>query len=167
MGGAVEELTSYFGPGFKPSFQYTRDGRSGEEPVGTFGPGFTGRRLIDGLLEPTWKWAQAGERITGQSWAGQKVPYPQEATLSFFERQPAVIKGVTIVLPDPATLAPKDIEIWTSMELADDRFTRAAARRSRRSPANRPSRSSRWRRSSSSSGSCPDRSRTWRSRRSA
>jgi hypothetical protein len=127
MGGAVEELTSYFGPGFKPSFNYTRDGRPGEEPVGTFGSGFTGRRLIDGLLEPAWKWTQDGERITGASWEGQKVPYPQEATLSFFERQPAVIKGVTIVLPDPATRAPKDIEIWTSMELADNRFTRAAA----------------------------------------
>ena len=127
MGGAVEELTSYFGPGFTPVFEYTRDGKAGAEPVGTFGPGFTGRRLIDGLLEPTWKWAQDGERITGASWMGQKVPYPQVATLSFFERQPALIKGVTIVLPDPATLAPHDIEIWTSMELADDRFTRAAA----------------------------------------
>ncbi len=31
MGGAVEELT------------------------GNYGPGFTGRRLIDGLLDPTWK----------------------------------------------------------------------------------------------------------------
>ncbi len=127
MGGAVEELPSYFGPGFTPVFAYTREGRPGEERVGSFGPGFTGRRLIDGLTEPTWKWAQAGERIVGQSWAGQKVPYPQEAILSFFERQPAVIKGVTIVLPDPATLAPKDIEIWTSMELADGRFTRVAA----------------------------------------
>lgn len=127
MGGAVEEVTSYFGPGFKPILSYSRDGRAAEEPVGNFGPGFTGRRLNDGLLEPTWKWAQEGERITGQSWAGQKVPYPQEATLSFFERQPAVIKSVTIVLPDPATLAPKDVEIWTSMDLADSRFTRAAA----------------------------------------
>jgi hypothetical protein len=127
MGGAVEELTSYFGPGFKPFFRYTRDGRPGEEPVSTFGPGFTGRRLIDGLLEPTWTWVQPGEQITGQSWGGQKVPYPQEVTLSFFERQPAVIKAVTIVLADPATRAPKDVEIWTSMELADGRFTRAAA----------------------------------------
>ena len=127
MGGAVEELTSYFGPGFKPFFKYTPDGKPGSEPVSTFGPGFTGRRLIDGLLEPTWKWAYGEAPITGNSWAGQQVPYPQEATISFFERLPAVIKGVTIVLPDPATLAPKDIEIWTSMELADGRFTRVAA----------------------------------------
>ena len=126
MGGAVEEVTSYFGPGFKPYFKYTPEGSSGEEPVSTFGPGFTGRRLIDGLLEPTWKWVYAETPITG-SWVGQQVPYPQEATISFFERHSAVIKGVTIVLPDPATLAPKDIEIWTSMELADGRFTRAAA----------------------------------------
>jgi hypothetical protein len=127
MGGAVEELTSYFGPGFKPYYSYTQEGRPGEEPVSTFGPGFTGRRLIDGLLEPTWKWAYAEAPITGQSFAGQKVPYPQEATLSFFERQPAMIKSVTIVLPDPATSAPKEVEIWTSMELADGRFTRVAA----------------------------------------
>jgi len=127
LGGAVEEVTSYFGPGFTPYFKYTPDGHAGEEPVTTFGPGFTGRRLVDGLLEPTWKWAYADSTITGHSWVGQKVTYPQEATLSFFERQPAVIKSVTIVLPDPATNAPKDVEIWTSMELADSRFTRAAA----------------------------------------
>ncbi len=126
MGGAVEELTSYFGPGFTPVFRYTADGRTAEEPVSTFGPGFTGRRLVDGLLEPAWTWAYADSPITG-SWTGQKVPYPQEATFSFFERHPALIQGVAIVLPDPATHAPKDIEIWTSMELADGRFTRAAA----------------------------------------
>jgi hypothetical protein len=127
MGGAVEELTAYFGPGWKPYFRYTPDGRTGEEPVSTFGPGFTGQRLIDGLLEPTWKWVYAKAPITGE-WTAQKVPYPQEATFSFFERHPALIKGVTIVLPDPATLAPKDVEIWTSMELADNRFTRVAAK---------------------------------------
>jgi hypothetical protein len=126
MGGAVEELTSYFGPGFHPVFQYTAAGKAGEEPVSTFGPGFTGRRLIDGLLEPTWRWVYGETPITG-TWTGQQVPYPQEATFSFFERQPAVIKGVTIVLPDPATSAPKDVEVWTSMELADGRFTRVAA----------------------------------------
>jgi len=127
MGGAVEEVTSYFGPGFTPSFKYTPDGHPGDEPVSTFGPGFTGRRLNDGLLEPTWKWAYAEAPVTGQSFAGVKVPYPQEVTLSFFERQPAVIKSVTIVLPDPATDAPKDVEVWTSMELDDGRFTRVAA----------------------------------------
>jgi hypothetical protein len=127
MGGAVEEVTSYFGPGWKPYFRYTPDGRAGEEPVTTFGPGFTGRRLNDGLLEPTWKWVYDKKPVTGQSWVGQTVPYPQDATFSFFERQPALIKSVTIVLPDPATNAPKEIEIWTSMELDDGRFTRVAA----------------------------------------
>jgi len=129
-GGAVEELTSYFGPGFKPVFQYTPEGLAGqEEAVGSFGPGFTGRRLIDGLLKPTWTWTQDGEQIIGQSWAGQPVPYPQEATLSFFEREPAVIKGVTVVLADPPTYAPRDIEIWTSMELGYAGFTRASVAR--------------------------------------
>ena len=30
MGGAVEEVTGYFGPGFTPSFKYTPEGRPGE-----------------------------------------------------------------------------------------------------------------------------------------
>lgn len=127
MGGAVEEATSYIGPGFKPYFEYTADGRPSEEPLTTFGPGFTSRRLIDGLLEPTWKWADGELTVTGHSWVGQKVPYPQEFTFSFFERHPAVIKSVVIVLPDPATHAPKDVEILTAMELADGRFTSVAA----------------------------------------
>ncbi|HLG52979.1 MAG TPA: hypothetical protein VI339_03635, partial [Steroidobacteraceae bacterium] len=52
MGGAIEELTD------------------------NYGPGFMGRRLIDGLLDPTWRWAKDY----------QEVPYPQEAVISFFER---------------------------------------------------------------------------------
>ena len=38
MGGAVEELT------------------------GNYGPGFTGRRLIDGLTDPSWKWSERYKR---------------------------------------------------------------------------------------------------------
>jgi len=47
MGGAVEELT------------------------GNYGPGFMGRRLIDGLLDPSWRWAEDYK----------EVPYPQEAII--------------------------------------------------------------------------------------
>jgi len=92
MGGAVEELT------------------------GNFGPGFTGRRLIDGLLDPTWRWSEAYK----------DVPYPQEAVISFFERQPALIRALTIVLPESATAAPKDIEVWTAMDEAAARYTKVA-----------------------------------------
>lgn len=92
MGGAVEELTD------------------------NYGPGFTGRRLIDGLLDPTWKWAKDHK----------EVPYPQEAVISFFEREPALVKSVTLVLPPDTSSAPKDVEVWTSMKNPYDEFTRAA-----------------------------------------
>jgi hypothetical protein len=92
MGGAVEELTD------------------------NYGPGFTGRRLIDGLLDPTWKWAEDYK----------EVPYPQEAVISFFERESALVKAITLVLPPDASSAPKDVEVWTSMKNPYDEFTRAA-----------------------------------------
>ena len=92
MGGAVEELT------------------------GNYGPGFTGRRLIDGLLDPSWRWAEDYK----------EVPYPQEAIISFFERQPAVIRALTFVLSENASAAPKDIEIWTSMSNPYENFSRVA-----------------------------------------
>jgi len=104
MGGAVEELT------------------------GNYGPGFTGRRLIDGLTDPSWKWSE---------W-WKEVPYPQEVVISFYERQPALIKALTFVLPasapatapatEPAPMpAPKDIEVWTSMGNAPEGFSKVAA----------------------------------------
>src|SRR6266850_3047956 len=104
MGGAVEELT------------------------GNYGPGLTGRRLIDGLTDPSWQWSE---------W-WKEVPYPQEAVISFYERQPALIKALTIALPasapttapatEPAPMpAPKDIEVWTSMGNAPEGFSKVAA----------------------------------------
>src|SRR5690242_16752508 len=57
MGGAIEELTD------------------------NYGPGFTGRRLIDGLMDPTWKIDTFAKN-------------PQDVLISFYDRQPAVIKAV-------------------------------------------------------------------------
>jgi hypothetical protein len=96
MGGAVEELTD------------------------RYGPGFTGRRLIDGLLAPTWTADLVKPALTA-------VAYPHEAVFSFFEREPAEIESVRIVLPDPATRAPKDVEIWTSMTSATENFAKVAS----------------------------------------
>jgi hypothetical protein len=87
-----------------------------EDLTGNYGPGFTGRRLIDGLLDPTWKWSEAYK----------EVPYPQEAVISFYERQPALIKALTLVLPTNTSAAPKNVEVWTSMDSANGRFTKVA-----------------------------------------
>jgi len=90
MGGAIEDLTD------------------------NYGPGFTGRRLLDGLAAPTWK-------IETPVTAGEQKAYPQEMVLSFYEREPAEIEGIEIILPNPATLAPKEVEVWISTDspLAD------------------------------------------------
>jgi hypothetical protein len=93
MGGAVEELAS------------------------NFGPGFSGRRLIDGSPTPTWK------SETGW-WT--KLAWPADVVISFFEREPAWVEAVTITLPADTAAAPKDIEIWTSMKDPYNEFTRVA-----------------------------------------
>jgi hypothetical protein len=91
MGGAVEDLT------------------------GNYGLGFTGRRLVDYLLDPAWR---AEDR--------HDPPCPQEAVISFFEREPALIGALTIVLPADVAAAPKVVEVWTSMASPDKEFTRVA-----------------------------------------
>ena len=108
MGGAVEELT------------------------GAYGSGFFGRRLIDGLNDPTWRapadWWPGG-MYNQEYW----TKYPQDIVISFYERRPALVGAVMFVIPekptvkveDPST-APADVEIWTSIELAADKFSRAA-----------------------------------------
>ena len=107
MGGAVEELTE------------------------NYGPGFTGRRLIDGLLDPTWKVAEH---------YNVDVPYPQEAVISFFERQPAVIGALTVVLPVRRGLDGAEGHRSLDLDGQCDRaiLQRWRPRRSRRSPASRP-----------------------------
>jgi hypothetical protein len=109
-------------PGQLPSVNlaFTDLGGAVEEVTGNYGPGFTGRRLIDGLLKPAW--IVDTRMKSEQFW----LTYPQEAVISFFEREPAEIDAVTIVFPDPATFAPKDIEILTSMTSATENFARRA-----------------------------------------
>ena len=108
MGGAVEELTD------------------------SYGSGFSGRLLIDGLREPTWR-APADWWPGGMYNPDYWTKYPQEIVLSFYERNPALVGAVTFVLPetptvkveDPST-APASVEVWTSMDVAPDRFSRVA-----------------------------------------
>jgi len=108
VGGAVEELTGFYGPGLR------------------------GRRLIDGLPTPTWRapddWWPGG--MYNQSYW---TKYPQDIVFSFYERKPALIGAMTFVVPHPPTVvvedsstAPAQIEIWTAMDNAPEHFTRVA-----------------------------------------
>ena len=109
MGGAIEELTGFYGPGLR------------------------GRRLIDGRLTPTW-------RAPDDWWPGGMydslywTKYPQDIVFSFYERKPALIGGVKLVLPGAPTVqvedsstAPAKVEVWTAMDQAPERFARVAA----------------------------------------
>jgi von Willebrand factor type A domain-containing protein len=104
-----------------------------EELTGFYGPGLTGNRLIDGRLDPTWRSPEdwwPGGMFNNIYW----TKYPQEAVFSFYERQPALVGALTFVLPeaptvevrdDPST-APAEVEVWTSMDNASERFARVA-----------------------------------------
>ena len=109
MGGAVEELTGFYGPGLY------------------------GRRLIDGLLEPTW-------RAPADWWPGGMynqiywTKYPQDVVFSFYERKPALVGGMTLLLPPGPTVqvedsstAPAEVEVWTAMDSVPEHFTRVGA----------------------------------------
>lgn len=85
-----------------------------EEQTGAYGAGYFGRRLIDGKLEPAWN-------------PVRPFTYPVDIVLSFFHRQSALISAVTITLDGYVTLAPKDVEIWTSPDSPTDHFVKAAA----------------------------------------
>ena len=93
-------------------------------------PGYLGWRLIDGALEPSWIAPEIWGVWRDMEW----VKYPVEAVFSFFDRQSALVGAVTIVVPEEsaawmahATLAaPKDVEIWTSMDGPNGKFTKAA-----------------------------------------
>jgi hypothetical protein len=110
MGGAVEELTGFYGPGLD------------------------GRRLIDGLLDPTWR-APADWWPGGMYNQDYWTKYPQDIVFSFFERRPALVGALTFVLPDAPTVAvendpstaPANVEVWTSMKGVSDGFSRVAA----------------------------------------
>lgn len=93
-----------------------------EEISGQFGPGLTGRRLLDGHATPTWK--------VPDHWEGDLallVKYPVDLVFSFFDRQPAQVGAVAITLAENVQSAPKAIEVWTSMSGASGRFAKVAA----------------------------------------
>lgn len=115
-----------------------------EEITGFVGPGLTGRRLLDGRTDPAWRldwYAEIGvERAKGEVFRNvhgpnEKPPrlaeqptYPVEIVLSFFDRQPALVGAVTIVLPTAKVPLPKDVEVWTSPDKMTEGFEKVAER---------------------------------------
>lgn len=121
-----------------------------EEISGFFGPGFTGRRLIDGRSSPAWRldWYQevASEREQGDGRRTVDGPndrparlsaptYPLEIVFSFFGREPALVGAVSILLPTGQVPLPQDVEVWTSLNSATEGFEKVAERRLAAQPA--------------------------------
>lgn len=116
----------------------------GIEEITTFvGPGLTGRRLLDGRADPAWRldwYAEIGvERAKSEVWRSVHGPnekplrfdgpiFPVDIVLSFFDRQPALVGAVTVVLPTGEAPLPKDVEVWTALENAADKYEKAAER---------------------------------------
>lgn len=119
MGGGIEELP----------------GNHSEAPDHVnYGPGLMGPRLIDGHTDLAWK--------TPEDWwpywmynQADWTRYPADVVLSLYERKPALVGAMTIVVPDAISVklqdetstAPKDVEVWTAMENVPERFTRTGA----------------------------------------
>lgn len=121
-----------------------------EEITDFVGPGLTGRRLLDGRADPAWRldwYAEIGvERAQGESFRSvhgpnEKPPrldgpvFPVEIVFSFFDRQPALVGAVTIVLPAGEAPLPKDVEVWTSLENVTDKYEKAGERSLAAQPA--------------------------------
>jgi len=115
-----------------------------EEISDFVGPGFTGRRLVDGLATPAWRldWFSevAAERRTvdGPVDKPERLSgptYPLDIVFSFFGRETALVGAVTIVLPASKERLPKDVEIWTSPDGLAEGFEKAAERSLTAQPA--------------------------------
>jgi hypothetical protein len=117
---AAEESAPFFGTKLTNVNVAANDlGGGVEELTGNFGPGFTGRRMVDGLLDPPW---QLGRLVNFDL-----VTYPQEVVLSFYERKPILVGALVVILPEPASWAPKDVEVWTSMGSPTEGYAKVAA----------------------------------------
>lgn len=84
-----------------------------ESITGTYGPGYNGRFLIDGLPEPAWK-------------PDSDVSFPMEIVFSFYKRDAALISAVVLTLPEDQS-GPRDVEIATSMDSATNGFSKVTA----------------------------------------
>jgi hypothetical protein len=134
----------------KVNLAATEVGGGIEEISGFVGPGFTGRRLVDGRMSPAWKldWytevaddrtATGGRRsVDGPEDKPERLKgpaYPLDIVFSFFDRQTALVGAVSIVLPATPERRPKDVEIWTSPDKLTEGFEKVAERSLAAQPA--------------------------------
>jgi hypothetical protein len=71
-------------------------------------------RLVDGNPRSSWMSGASGK-------------FPEDIVFSFFGRQPAVIRSITLVPGRELPTRPKDVEVWISTESPTAGFTRLAA----------------------------------------
>jgi hypothetical protein len=137
----------------KVNLAATEIGGGIERITGFVGPGFTGRRLLDGRPAPAWKldWFKEIEDewrpVYGpEDPSGSRVPkelnariadpkYPLDFVFSFYDRQAALVGAVVIVLPEGEDTLPQDVEVWTALNDAADEYEKAAERSLSAQPA--------------------------------
>jgi outer membrane protein OmpA-like peptidoglycan-associated protein len=72
--------------------------------TGTFGPGHTGRSLIDASTGSVWQPE------------GKEFAFPQDIVISFFAQDTALVSTVTLTLPAERAQGPKEVEVWTAKD---------------------------------------------------
>ena len=78
-----------------------------------YGPGFNGRRLIDGKTSPVWAGDPSSDPSSFEH--PHTVPgIPLEIVLSFYGHQSALVGAVVIVPGNDLNFAARDVEVWTS-----------------------------------------------------
>ena len=82
--------------------------------TGTYGPGHTGRTLIDASSGSVWQPE------------GKDFIFPQDITISFFAQESALVSAVIITLPPERTHGPKAVEVWTTKDESMSAFSKAA-----------------------------------------
>jgi outer membrane protein OmpA-like peptidoglycan-associated protein len=83
--------------------------------TGTYGPGHTGRSLIDASTDSVWQPE------------GKDFTFPQDIVICFFKQDTALVSAVIVTMPPERSHGPKDVEVWTSTNDSTDGFTKVTA----------------------------------------
>jgi outer membrane protein OmpA-like peptidoglycan-associated protein len=83
--------------------------------TGTYGPGHTGRSLIDGSTGSVWQPE------------GKEFTFPQDIVICFYAQESALVSAVLVTLPPERTHGPKEVEIWITADESMAAFTKVAS----------------------------------------